>query len=306
MRKVKNSIKQLVELINSLLSFINLLIVPLHYYTPIKNIKNIQKNKLLKKIEFNKINFNKHKSFSFLRSMQKEIFIFKHRNIYEKIINNINSHGPGYGKIESIILQSVIRKKKIKRILEIGSGISTFCIIDALNISKNIDYKVMCIEPNPSNSLLKLVKEEKITLIKKNIEEVPIKKILNFRPDFLFIDTTHTVKPLSDVEFIYTRILPNIKNCIVHIHDIYFPYLYQNNLHKKSYMQWSETMLLYCYLLNNKKAKIILSMPHIFHENKNLLNKFFKSWKLAKFNFGLQTDYGNSKSHFPSSIYLKQ
>ena len=50
MRKIKNSIKQLIEFVNSLLSYINLLIVPLHYYTPIKNIKNIQKNKLLKKI----------------------------------------------------------------------------------------------------------------------------------------------------------------------------------------------------------------------------------------------------------------
>jgi hypothetical protein len=47
-------------------------------------------------------------------------------------------------------------------------------------------------------------------------------------------------------------------------------------------------------------------MPHIFHENKNILNKYFKSWKLAKFRFGLQRDYSNFKSHFPSSIYLKQ
>ena len=306
MRKIRNSIKQLIEFVNSLLSYINLLIVPLHYYTPIKNIKNIQKNKLLKKIEFSKINFNKKKSISYLKSMEKQILVFKHRNIYEKLLNKKNTYGPGYGKIESIILQSVINKKKIKRVLEIGSGISTFCIIDSLNISNNMNYKVMCIEPNPSDSLLNLAKEKKITLIKKNIEEVPTKKILDFRADFLFIDTTHTVKPLSDVEFIYTRILPNIKNCIIHIHDIYFPYLYQNNLHKKSYMQWSETMLLYCYLLNNKKTKIILSMPHIFHENKNLLNKYFKSWKLAKFKFGLQKDYDGLKSHFPSSIYLKQ
>jgi hypothetical protein len=306
MRKIKNSIKQLIEFINSLLSCINLLIVPLHYYTPIKNIKNIQKNKLLKKIEFSKINFNKNKSILFLKSMRKQILIFKHRNIYEKLVNNKNSHGPGYGKIESIILQSVINKKKIKRVLEIGSGISTFCIIDSLNISNNINYKVMCIEPNPSDSLLNLAKEEKIILIKKNIEEVPIKKILDFKADFLFIDTTHTVKPLSDVEVIYTRILPNIKNCIIHIHDIYFPYLYQNNLHKKSYMQWSETMLLYCYLLNNKKAKIILSMPHIFHENKNIFKEHFKSWKLAKFRYGLQKNLTDNNAHFPSSVYLQQ
>ena len=145
MRKIKNSIKQLIEFVNSLLSYINLLIVPLHYYTPIKNIKNIQKNKLLKKIEFSKINFNKKKSILFLKSMQKQILFFKHRNIYEKLLMKKNSYGPGYGKIESIILQSVINKKKIKRVLEIGSGISTFCIIDSLNISRNTNYKVLCI-----------------------------------------------------------------------------------------------------------------------------------------------------------------
>ena len=231
---------------------------------------------------------------------------FKKRNFYEKLVNNKNNYGSGYGKIESIILQSIIKKKKIKRILEIGSGISTFCMIDSLDLSNIKNYKMLCIDPNPSNLLINLLKEKKIKLIKAKVEDISIKKILNFKPELIFIDTTHTVKPLSDVEYIYTRILPNIKNCIIHVHDIYFPYLYQNNLHKNSFMQWCETMILYCYLINNNKSKLILSLPHIFHENKNIFNELFKSWKLAKFRFGLQKNLWDNKVHFPSSIYLQQ
>ena len=43
--------------------------------------------------------------------------------------------------------------------------------------------------------------------------------------DFLFIDSTHTLKIGSDVSKIYLDIIPKLKpGIIVHIHDIYFPY----------------------------------------------------------------------------------
>jgi hypothetical protein len=303
MRKLKNILKKILEKINFILSYINIIIVPLHYYTPIINLKNIQK-KLLKRVDFKLINYKEENSVKLINILKKDIMFFEKKNYYNKYNNN--NYGPGYGYTESIILQALIKKKQIKRIVEIGSGISTFCIIDALKYTKDKKFKILSIEPNPSKEISNIKLKNKFILIKKKIEEISVKKITNFNPDFLFVDTSHAVKPLSDVEYIYTRLLPNIRKCIIHIHDIYFPYLYQNNLKTSSYMQWTESQLLYCYLINNKKSKIILSLPQLFHDKKNIFKNIFNEWKPAYFKNGLQVNKKKHGRYFPSSVYLKQ
>lgn len=303
MLKLKNIFKNIIEQINSLLSNFSIIIVPLHYYTPLTNLKKIKK-KFLKKNDFKFINYNENKNIKLINKLKKDIVFFEKKNYYNTY-NNKN-YGSGYGYIESIILQALIKNLMIKRIIEIGSGISTFCIIDALKYSKDNKFNLLAIEPYPSIELSKIKIKKKFRLLKKKIEEISVKKIINFKPDLLFIDTSHTVKPLSDVEHIYTRLLPNIKNCIIHIHDIYFPYLYQNNLKASSFMQWTESQLLYCYLLNNQKSELILSLPQLFHNKKYIFKNIFNHWKPAAFKKGLQKNLKESSGFFPSSVYLKQ
>ena len=46
--------------------------------------------------------------------------------------------------------------------------------------------------------------------------------------DILFIDSTHAVKPGSEVNRLILDILPRLKSGVcVHFHDIYFSYDYQ-------------------------------------------------------------------------------
>lgn len=295
--------KYLILTLNKLLSIFKLILVPIHYYTPLTELKIIPNHKLLEKADFSKINYDQSESLLFLDNLIKHIQYFSKLDHFN--IGQLKQYGKGYGYLESIILQSMIAKSKPTKIIEIGSGVSTFCMISAL---KDLDYKfeMLVVDPFVSKQLEKLVnKNSNITIIKEKAENVQIRDYLNFNADFLFIDTSHAVRPLGDVDFIYNRLLPKINNCIIHIHDIFFPYLYQSNLKDNPWYQWSETQLLYCYLTNNIKSKIILDTSELFHNKKEVFTKIFPNVKLAKFEKGLRIDKDKDR-YFPASIYLEQ
>ncbi|MDB2446832.1 class I SAM-dependent methyltransferase [Candidatus Pelagibacter bacterium] len=295
--------KYLILTLNKLLSIFKLILVPIHYYTPLTELKIIPNHKLLEKADFSKINYDQSESLLFLDNLIKHIQYFSKLDHFN--IGQLKQYGKGYGYLESIILQSMIAKIKPTKIIEIGSGVSTFCMISAL---KDLDYEfeMLVVDPFVSKQLEKLVnKNSNITIIKEKAENVQIRDYLNFNADFLFIDTSHAVRPLGDVDFIYNRLLPKINNCIIHIHDIFFPYLYQSNLKDNPWYQWSETQLLYCYLTNNIKSKIILDTSELFHNKKEVFTKIFPNVKLAKFEKGLRIDKDKNR-YFPASIYLEQ
>ncbi|MFZ0658617.1 MAG: hypothetical protein WAM05_07850, partial [Candidatus Binataceae bacterium] len=68
--------------------------------------------------------------------------------------------GPGYGYIEAEALHCVVRSLKPKRIIEVGSGVSTYCMLQAIARNET-GCTVTCIEPYPRkwlrNSLVTLI-----------------------------------------------------------------------------------------------------------------------------------------------------
>jgi Methyltransferase domain len=83
--------------------------------------------------------------------------------------------------------------------------------------------------------------------------------------DLLFIDSTHTVKPGSEVNRFVLEVLPRLdEGVLVHFHDIYFPYEYARNFLSGDLFFPGETSLLYAFMLNNPKFRIdlCLSMLH--------------------------------------------
>ena len=295
--------KYLILTLNKFLSIFKLIMVPIHYYTPLTELKIIPNHKLLEKADFSKINYDQSESLLFLDNLIKHIQYFSKLDHFN--IGQLKQYVKGYGYLESIILQSMIAKIKPTKIIEIGSGVSTFCMISALK-DLDCEFEMLVVDPFVSKQLEKLVsKNSNITIIKEKAENVEIRDYLNFNADFLFIDTSHAVRPLGDVDFIYNRLLPKINNCIIHIHDIFFPYLYQSNLKENPWYQWSETQLLYCYLTNNIKSKIILDTSELFHNKKEVFTKIFPNVKLAKFEKGLRIDKDKDR-YFPASIYLEQ
>ena len=226
---------------------------------------------------------------------------YKSGKIYNEAIK-LNA-GPGYGVIEAQALHGVIRYYSPKKIIEIGSGVSTYCMLSAG--AKNIT----CIEPYPSNFLKT---NTSIKLIKKRLQDTDIKIFEDLSVgDFLFIDSTHTLKIGSDVSKIYLEIIPKLKpGIIIHIHDVYFPYNYSRSINNTMF-QHLETQMLQALLIDNPKIEILFCMSHLHYEFSNDLKEIFPMYEPQKDIDGICVNKVNyylnvfpDKGFFPASIYL--
>ena len=136
--------------------------------------------------------------------------------------------GLGYGPIESQILHCFIRRWKPQRIVEIGSGVSTRCMLHAAEMNRAegaAQPDIICIEPFPSAALRQT---KSIRLIPELCQTVPASVFAGLSSgDLLFIDSSHAVKIGSDVIRIYLDIIPQLApGVFIHLHDVYLPYLY--------------------------------------------------------------------------------
>ena len=176
-------------------------------------------------------------------------------------------------------------------------------MLKAIHLNDNCKINFKCIEPFPSENLKQL---DGIKLIPDKMQRVSLDTFLELeKNDILFIDSTHTVKPGSDVNYLILEVLPKLKKgVIVHFHDIYLPYDYQRNL-LETYFQWMETSLLRAFLINNIQVEIIFCLSLLHYDKPNILKEVFPDYIQQSGKEGLQDDRYDPKSHFPSSIFIR-
>lgn len=167
---------------------------------------------------------------------------------------------------------TMIRTRKPNTIVEIGSGWST--LIAQAALKANGCGKVICIEPYPEDFLQRM---DNIQLIKKRCQDVEtafFKDALR-DGDFLFVDSTHTVKHDSDCLHIYLRILPAITTRVtVHAHDIYLPNPFPLINMRDIQIFWNEQYLLYATMLSNPRMSTIYGSQYHMKHNPELLKQF--------------------------------
>jgi predicted O-methyltransferase YrrM len=170
---------------------------------------------------------------------------------------------------DSEILFDMIRFYKPKRIIEIGCGHSTLMIQHALsfNFTENSENKCkhICVEPFGNDWLLKL----DVEVIRDKVEEIDLGLFSNLEEgDFLFIDSTHMIRPQGDVLFEYLELLPSLKSgVIIHIHDIFTPRDYLEEWLKNGKLFWNEQYLLEAFLSFNSKFEVLISLNYLKNEH---------------------------------------
>src|SRR5262249_29460465 len=107
--------------------------------------------------------------------------------------------GQGFGVLEAQAWHAVLRSLKPSRIVEIGSGVSSFCAHHALDRNARDGHpgRLTCVEPHPSPQLRAL---DGIELVPKPMQQVDLDLFTSLGPgDVLFVDSSHTVKAGSEV-----------------------------------------------------------------------------------------------------------
>ena len=120
--------------------------------------------------------------------------------------------------------------------------------------------------------------------------------------DILFVDSTHTVKPGSEVNRLILDVLPRLKSGVfVHFHDIYFPYDYQPTLLSSELFFSVESTLLHAFLIGNGHCRIVLSTSMLHYAAPERIAALFPRYAPQNNANGLITERGE---HFPSATYL--
>lgn len=305
---MKQTLKKLSFYIFKIASRFGIYILPTHYYVPVSNVNELEKTRQYWAFKSrlpgiaSDLDTQENNLKEICLPYRKE---YAKNKIYKEAVQNY--FGPGYGPIEAQALHGFIRYYKPTRIFEVGSGVSTYCTFQALEknrLENGKPFDVTCIEPYPSDQLKKFTN---IELIESPVQKIPFEKFNELQAgDLLFIDSSHTVRPGGDVNYLILEVLPRLSaGVFIHFHDIFLPYDYPRNV-LSSYFQWMETSLLRAYLVNNNKVRIIFSLSQLHYDRKELLHDLFPGYKPAPDVNGLEVKKTkNDNLHFPASIFLQ-
>jgi hypothetical protein len=210
----------------------------------------------------------------------------------------------GFGPIEADFLHCFIATKRPRRVVQVGAGVSTSIILNAAK-EAGYDGRVVCIDPYPTQFLRDAAARGRIRLVPEPAQKVALDELTGVGADgLLYVDSTHTVKPGSEVNRLVLEGLPRLpQGAYVHFHDINLPYDYPRGLFARTMFFWEETTLLLAFLINNPGWTIRASLSMLHYARPAELQKYLPNYRPAKNDHGL--GIGDDPGHFPSSTYLQ-
>lgn len=262
------------RLSDSILMRVGILPVADHYYEPLINPRKHLSTPLNHERILPGIDMNVNEQLALLASFkyEKELKAFPHEKTdrLEYFYNN-----ESFLSGDSEYLYNMVRHFKPRKIVEIGSGLSTLMAQNALNANRiedtNYTCRHICIEPYEIPWLEILP----IEVVRKKVEEINRSEFDELQPnDILFIDSSHIIRPQGDVLFEYLYLLPIIPSgVLVHVHDIFTPRDYLDRWIIKEHRLWNEQYLLEAFLTYNNAFKVIGAVNFLTHNHRALISK---------------------------------
>jgi predicted O-methyltransferase YrrM len=168
--------------------------------------------------------------------------------------------GGPYQYGDAITLRAMIGSHRPKRIVEIGSGFSTACMLDAAEEFGLADLRLTCIEPYAARlrSVLRPQDKDRVEIIEDKVQGMPLERFAALEPnDILFIDSTHVLKTGSDVHYELFHILPVVRpGVLVHFHDCRYPFEYPAEFIFKRNYSWNEAYAVRAFLMYNPRFRV--------------------------------------------------
>ena len=169
------------------------------------------------------------------------------------------SDNPNYGIGDALLLRAMLRHLRPRRYLEVGSGYTTALALDVNERFLGGSMQVTAIEPYPELLHHVVRPGDPVEVVCAPVQSVPLEMFTALGAnDVLFIDSSHVLKTGSDVQFLYTRVLPVLAQGVyVHIHDIFWPFEYLRHWIEQG-RAWNEAYILHAFLACNHDFEIVL------------------------------------------------
>jgi predicted O-methyltransferase YrrM len=161
--------------------------------------------------------------------------------------------------VDGDVYYYLVRHLKPARIVEIGSGFSTY--VAAAAIAANLAEQgrataLTCVEPYPLPELAAM--GGTLRLEREPVQRVSMDVFTSLgENDILFIDSTHALKSGGDVWFEYCEILPRLRPGVyVHVHDVSLPKPYPK-VYFDQHLYWNEQYVLQAFLTFNSRVEVV-------------------------------------------------
>jgi hypothetical protein len=172
---------------------------------------------------------------------------------------------------EACIYAAFIRALKPRLIVEVGSGFSSACALDAVD-HYGLDTSLVFIEPNPERLYQLLLPDDRarVAIYECGVQDVDLSIFDDLAEnDILFLDTTHVFKTGSDVAHELFRVLPRLKSGVtIHFHDIFDGWEYPL-IWVRETRSWNEIYALRAFLMYNAQFKISYFNDFVQHNMKD-------------------------------------
>jgi hypothetical protein len=169
-----------------------------------------------------------------------------------------------YKQADSICLYSMLRLFRPRSVVEVGSGYSSALMLDVDELYLGKQTSFTFIEPHPERLESVLIGNDKsrTRIIGQPVQHIPMEAFADLKSgDFLFIDSSHTSKVGSDVNYLILEVLPRLPvGAFVHFHDIFWPFEYPAEWIGQG-AAWNESYLLRAFLMFNGNYEIVLWVP---------------------------------------------
>lgn len=181
-----------------------------------------------------------------------------------------------FSHADAIVLFGILRHFRPRKVIEVGSGFSSAVMLDTNDMFLDSSTEFTFVEPFPDRleSLLDKKDKSSYPIIKEPLQGVSLNLFDALQEnDILFIDSSHVVKPHSDVMRIFGEILPTLNpGVLIHFHDICWPFEYP----KKWFLSgraWNESYVLKAFLQYNKRFEILYFNSFMSYFHSDILEK---------------------------------
>jgi predicted O-methyltransferase YrrM len=225
---------------------VGLHVVPAHFYYPIPATRELTDSLFRSVSDCPGLDWNPGVQEHYLRS------------VFARYAGE-RTFGPneGLNVMDAAMLHAMVRHHRPRKIVEVGSGVSTTIIAAALqqNAAGGSACEFVAIDPYPRPIVTRGV-EGLTRLRRERVQAVPTGEFEDC--DLLFIDSSHVVAIGSDVTYEQLEILPRLKpGCVVHFHDILLPGEYWRDWVVGQKYFWTEQYLLRAFLTFNTEFEVL-------------------------------------------------
>jgi len=241
-------------------------VTPVHFYQPIPDTQSLPETLWTHPSDLAGVEMNETTQLELLRE-----HIPKFRDEYEQLPTSSSEKERGFyvnntllGGVDALVAYCMVRHFKPRTIIEVGSGFSSLVLGQAAERNKRAG--LICIEPFPREFLREGFPGLR-SLIEKKVQDIELEFFSQLESDdILFIDSSHTVKIGSDVNYLFLEVLPRLRpGVIVHVHDIFLPFEYRRDWVLDELRFWTEQYLLQAFLAFNSEFEVLMANSYLKH-----------------------------------------